>query len=250
MNLKLKNMRNELIEKLYHLADRYESKEFIKNDPVQFCHKYIDKQDCEIIGFIASWLSYGSRLQFIPIIDYIRIDIMNDMPYEYIISRRWMQLYRCNDVLYRFCTMNDLFEVCNVLYDIYNNHVDMESSMLKTELNPMSFLAVLFGHITQMPDIKSNSACKKYAMFLRWMVRQNSPVDIGIWESISPSKLIVPVDTHVMQSSKELGLINKSNKSITYKDAMVLTCVGNEIFPNDPARLDFALYGYGIDKNK
>lgn len=127
-------------------------------------------------------------------------------------------------------------------------HVDMESSILKTKLNPMSFLMVLFGHITQMPDIKSNSVCKKYAMFLRWMVRRNSSVDIGIWESISPSAFIVPVDTHVMESSKELGLINKNKKTITYKDAIVLTYIGNEIFPNDPACLDFALYGYGIDK--
>lgn len=75
---------NNLKETLISYADRYETKEFIKNDPVQFCHKYIGKQDCEIIGFIASWLSYGSRSQFIAVIDYIITEIMDDKPYEYI----------------------------------------------------------------------------------------------------------------------------------------------------------------------
>ena len=47
------------------LVEKYENEDFIKDDPVQFIHKFKTKKDTELAGFIASLLAYGSRQQFI-----------------------------------------------------------------------------------------------------------------------------------------------------------------------------------------
>lgn len=52
-------MEKELKTLLRKLAAEYETKDFINDDPVRFVHAYADKQDMEIVGFIASWLAYG-----------------------------------------------------------------------------------------------------------------------------------------------------------------------------------------------
>lgn len=54
-------MEKELKTLLRKLAAEYETKDFINDDPVRFVHAYADKQDMEIVGFIASWLAYGNR---------------------------------------------------------------------------------------------------------------------------------------------------------------------------------------------
>ena len=93
-----------------------------------------------------------------------------------------------------------------------------------------------------------NSANKRIHMFLRWMVRQNSPVDLGIWSWYPQSQLIIPLDVHVMQESIKLGLLPEKSKA-SYKTALELTNQLSEIFPGDPCRGDYALFGYGVDKS-
>ena len=83
-------------------------------------------------------------------------------------------------------------------------------------------------------------------MFLRWMVRDHSPVDIGIWgDFIDKKSLIIPLDTHVLQQSMRLG-INKS-KTTSMTTARNITAQLRKVFPNDPLKGDFALFGYGIN---
>lgn len=93
----------------------------------------------------------------------------------------------------------------------------------------------------------TTSACKRLCMYLRWMVRDNSPVDLGLWSDfIDKSTLIMPMDTHVMQESIRLGLINSKSTSMT--NAIKLTQNLSLIFPGDPLKGDFALFGYGVNK--
>ena len=92
----------------------------------------------------------------------------------------------------------------------------------------------------------TSSSCKRVCMFLRWMVRENSPVDLGIWSDfINPRSLIIPLDTHVIQQSLQLGLITSKTASMSV--ARKLTDKLLEIFPNDPLKADFALFGYGVN---
>ena len=84
-------------------------------------------------------------------------------------------------------------------------------------------------------------------MFLRWMVRDNSPVDLGLWSDlIDKSTLIIPMDTHVLQEAERLGLI--TSKCTSMSAAMKLSQKLSEIWPDDPTKGDFALFGLGVDK--
>lgn len=79
-------------------------------------------------------------------------------------------------------------------------------------------------------------------MFLRWVVRDNSPVDLGIWSDyIDKTSLYIPMDTHVMQTARRLGLVH--TKSASWATTQALTQEMAKVFPTDPVRGDFALYG-------
>ena len=78
------------------------------------------------------------------------------------------------------------------------------------------------------------------------MVRKDSPVDLGLWNNIIDQRtLIIPLDTHVIQEANRLGLIK--TKSTSMKVACELTEKLRKIFPEDPLKGDFALFGYGIN---
>ena len=57
------------------LVDKYETEEFIKDDPIQFIHnggklcgklsRKLIKEDTELFGFISSLFAYGNRKMFI-----------------------------------------------------------------------------------------------------------------------------------------------------------------------------------------
>ena len=84
-------------------------------------------------------------------------------------------------------------------------------------------------------------------MFLRWMVRSGSPVDLGLWSGfIDRRTLVVPLDTHVLQEAKKLGLLKSTSASMSA--AKRLTAALAEAFPDDPVRGDFALFGFGVDE--
>ena len=104
----------------------------------------------------------------------------------------------------------------------------------------------LTGETKIVPKGK-NSANKRIHMFLRWMCRQNSPVDIGLWPWYPAEKLLIPLDVHVMQEGVKLGLLSE-NAHADRKTALALTKQMEEVFPSDPARADFALFGLGVDE--
>ena len=91
-----------------------------------------------------------------------------------------------------------------------------------------------------------SSANKRIHMFLRWMVRQDSPVDLGLWKWADPAALLIPLDVHVMQEAVGLGLLPQG-ASASRKTAELLTAAMQEVFPGDPCRGDFALFGLGVD---
>ncbi|EPF25836.1 TIGR02757 family protein [Treponema socranskii subsp. paredis ATCC 35535] len=105
-------------------------------------------------------------------------------------------------------------------------------------------IADAFPQCRAVPQ-KSASANKRTNMFLRWMVRTNSPVDAGLWTWFSPADLLIPLDTHVLRQAKNFGLISERSAA-TEKTAHELTDVLKRIWPDDPCRGDFALFGPGV----
>ena len=82
-------------------------------------------------------------------------------------------------------------------------------------------------------------------MFLRWMVNDEGDVDLGLWKACKWRKIPIPLDTHVLKQASELGLAKIT--SPTMNAAKKLTAVLAEVFPDDPVRGDFALFGFGVE---
>ena len=230
---------------LIRLAERYETKEFIKDDPIQFPHEVAkrggSKRDIEISAILSSWLAYGRRPQFCLALQALH-ELMDHKPYEYLNSQKWKVFKDHHDTMYRFYTYHDFYTLMERLEILYSHDAFSFEDKL-SKYHPISYLIACFHDIKGFP--KSNfSACKRLNMLLRWMARKNSPVDLGLWD-IKPSKLIIPVDTHVHRMALELGLTKR--KQADMKTALEITDAMREIWPEDPAKGDFALFGYGIN---
>lgn len=233
----------------------HETSSFIGADPVQFPHRYTVPADIEASAFISAWMAYGSRKVFLGKLDMLH-GIMDGWggPAEFIRlynSRKPLQALGVQpcDCLYRFYKWSDFDALCSRMCDAVAKFGSIEgilSSSAGLHENVESLLA-FFDGVTGIPVPHSTSANKKLYMFLRWMVRRNSPVDFGIWSSMSPDELIIPLDTHVFQQATALGLTDRKNPDL--KCAMQITESLRQVWPNDPARGDFALYGMGIEQD-
>lgn len=159
---------------------------------------------------------------------------------------------------YRFYSYRQLLDLFDKLGEILNQETNLGSyvkgrhqilcekniSCGKAEPHLAESLGSCFNGCRIVPQGMA-SANKRIHMFLRWMVRQNSPVDIGLWSWYSPANLIVPLDTHVVQEAIKLGLL--SPKAVaTAKTAKLLTEKLRQVWPQDPCRGDFALFGNGV----
>lgn len=236
MDLSKKDIDKFLVE----YAHKYHTDAFIKDDPVQFPHRYTKKQDIEISGFITSFISFGARPQILKAANRID-DIMNHSPYEYVCSDKWKHDFVGNDSFYRTVSKDKMREIFQWLNNIYSNYESMEDALKEQKGTPMERLCALWG-------VTSKSPQKKVNMFLRWMIRKNSPVDFGIWDSFSPSELIIPLDVHVSNISFRLGLT--TSKSYTLNNAKKITQALGALFPDDPCLGDFALFGFGVNEEQ
>jgi uncharacterized protein (TIGR02757 family) len=239
---------NELAIEIREWADKYETADFISSDPVQFPRRYSGR-DAEVSGFITSWLSFGNRKAIIGAAE--RMDReFGGSPYGWLMDRQYVKYKGNMKKVYRFLSYYDLYNFCSRLKSLYMGFETMEDMVLTSPKRPpVTKLAYLFSGINGIPVcVEGGLACKRLSMFLRWMVRKDSPVDLGIWQRVDPKDLIIPLDVHVHNVALELGLT--SRKRVDMKAAMEVTEAMRQIFPDDPARGDFALFGYGIEKIK
>lgn len=230
-------------QQLIEWADKYESLSFVANDPVQFPRKHIGKR-AEISGFITSWLSFGNRKAIIKAADWLDKDFCGD-PYCWVMTKQYNLYYNDHRTFYRLFSYDDIYKLGKRLNELYNDFERMEDMVAQPNKTPLEALSDYFKGINGVPDHNKGSACKRLCMFLRWMVRTDSSVDMGIWEKISPDNLIIPLDTHVHRMALELGLT--SRKQADMRTAIEITNAMREVFPNDPAKGDFALFGYGVE---
>jgi uncharacterized protein (TIGR02757 family) len=93
-----------------------------------------------------------------------------------------------------------------------------------------------YRHLFPLPS--AGGPCKRLHLFLRWMVRREPP-DFGLWTSIAPSRLLIPVDTHVENMSRAIGLSRRRSRN--WRMAEEITARLAEIDPADPVKYDFAL---------
>lgn len=235
-----KTLENRLIE----WAEEYNTKDFIPADPVSFPHRFTQKKDIEISAFITAWIAYGNRKQILKKAEEVHKD-MEGKPYEFIMKGKYSIYKDREGSFYRFFKYSDLYSFCQRLEKVYTEFDDMEHAVISTSSDPINALQQLFDGINGIPYTEQ-SACKRLAMFLRWMVRRDGIVDFGIWQKISPSCLIIPLDTHVFRIAKQLGMTKRS--SADRKAAEEITVALRQIWSDDPCKGDFALFGYGVNE--
>lgn len=246
-------MDKQLKDKLRRWAEEYNVDTFIKDDPVQFPHRYKEKKDIEVSAFLTAWISYGRRELILRKANELHA-LMLPGPYRWIMEEGYNELPGAvtepgkRDTFYRFYTYSHLRQLCARLKNIYEKYDSLEEALAASSYtNPVSRIQDVFSGIEGIPVLTGTSACKRLAMFLRWMVRKDGIVDFGIWEtSIQPHELIIPLDTHVHQISLELGLTDQ--KAATLKTAVEITEALKTVFPDDPCLGDFALFGYGVNR--
>ena len=249
-----------LNENLKRWAEQYETADFINADPVQIPHRYDSRVNIEISAFVTAWIAWGNRKQIIKKADFIDREIFKGEPYHYIVGNtvergnrpEWEQYKGSTDCLYRTFTFGDFHDLCARLYDVYTSAENMETAIKKAhETNGETALATLqslFGSVNGIPDFETQSACKRLCLFLRWMCRKGSPVDFGLWDVCDPRNLIIPLDTHVHKQAIRLGLTKRRTPDL--RTAIEITDRFAEIFPDDPTKGDFALFGYGVNNGK
>lgn len=238
---------------LLSYADKYETPTFIKGDPSWFMHQVKGTANQEATAFVASALSFGSRAQFLPKIQWL-LDCAKGNLDKWIRSGDFEKDIKPDDgrCFYRFFTfaaMNAFFRAYKGIMEEFGSLGEFVKARCdKDAAKAVAAICARFregGSCGVIPQ-DHHSACKRVCMFLRWMVRTGSPVDIGIWaDFIDRKTLVVPLDTHVLQEAKKLCLLKSATASMSA--ARKLTATLAEVFPDDPVRGDFALFGYGVD---
>ena len=260
------------------LADKYEVSSFMDQDPSQFLHWYdsvpgATRTACtELASFIAAMLAFGNRRQFIPKIQLVltNADQTSGSIFNWLKTGSYKKSFPTgSQKFYRFYSYDDMQTFFTELADIINAQGSKgskasgslgqyfkskweEANSMPTPANncpPLlaDIISEAFPKSKIVPKGRS-SANKRIHMFLRWMVLTGSPVDLGLWTWYPASQLIIPLDTHVLQEAQKLGLL-PPNSTAGRKTAITLTKAMDQIFPGDPCRADYALFGLGVDED-
>ncbi|MBQ3244186.1 MAG: TIGR02757 family protein [Bacteroidaceae bacterium] len=235
-------------------AQQYNRPEFIADDPISFPHSFTRKEDVEIVALLASIIAWGNRKMILRSGNRMFHEIMHSCPYDYVMSGEWENLDdRMN--IHRTFFAADFKYICRGLRSVYAEHGSMEPLFAGCSAwdgieNLRKALASANGgaltrHISNPIPAKGKpaSACKRMHMMLRWLCRKDGIVDLGIWDCIPQSQLMIPIDVHVARTARALGLVSrKQNDRRTVEE---LTARLRELSPDDPVRYDFALFGVG-----
>ena len=242
-------MQSDLKEFLIFKSDFYEHPNFIETDPIQIPKKFSQKEDIEIAAFLIAMIAWGNRQSIIKSGEKL-VRIMGNSPHDFIMNHDPTKDY---DFVHRTFNSTDLAYFFRALKYCYQNgglekQFQFSDSNLKNRIiyfrsNFLSFTCEnrTTKHISN-PEL--GSAAKRLVMFLRWMVRSNAKgVDFGIWNSISPSELYIPLDVHTGNIARKLGILIRNQNDWKANEELKEALI--KIDPHDPARFDFALFGLG-----
>lgn len=262
----------EFLEHIYYECNRLER---LKRDPLAIVRRFGQSADREVAGLLCSTLAFGSvdlilkacarALEPLGAQPAATLDAMDDSD----ILHFW------GDFQYRFCFPADIQALLRGIREARRNWGSLEGLFLAgdiagqgLEVTTGAFVrkARNLGSIARnggagagsvgatirrnlLPDPADGSACKRLFLFLRWMVRRDD-IDPGGWNSVLPSRLIVPLDVHMARTCRErLGFLGKARASTapTLRDALEVTARFALYSPEDPVKYDFALTRPGID---
>jgi len=250
----LKNIKEFLDEKVF----LYNNKSFIETDPIQIPHLFTKKEDIEIAGFLAATIAWGQRKSIINNAKQL-VTWMDMSPHEFIIGAKTKDLavfkkfvhrtFNGDDCVFFLQSLQNLYKEFNSLENAFSSGLskkDTDSYATITNFRK-NFFSIKHPSRTEkhVSNPSGGSSAKRLCMYLRWMVRKDKTgVDFGIWNSISPSNLYLPLDVHTGNISRKLGLLHR--KQNDWKAVNEITQMLKKFDPKDPIRYDFALFGLGV----
>jgi len=258
-NLKKKR----ILESLYA---KYNFRDLVKPDPLQFVYNYSNPADMEIAGFLASALAYGRVRQIEKSLTDLFVR-MGQSPYQFVINFDKSQRKKLIAFKHRFTSGEDISDLLELLKRVFQEFGSIENLFCLgysiDDKNIVSALSKFRNTLVEiytktsnrsltrsfaylLPDPEAGSACKRLNLFLRWMVREDN-IDTGLWKKIDKSKLVIPVDVHMSRLCRFLGFYD--NKTVSMKTAIKITDGFSQLQPHDPVKYDFALSRIGIIEN-
>lgn len=247
----------DIVELLDREATRINRPEFIGNDPVQFPRRFSRRQDIETVAFLSAIIAWGRRTMICRDAERM-LTLMDHEPYAYVMEQGYEDLDpRMN--LHRTFFAEHFQWFLRGLRRIFRDYGSLDS--FSAAVGAGKYEAPAWKLVEEMERVMRdenqgldcpqclpvnlrNTALKRVNMALRWLVRDDGIVDMGIWESIPKSKLYIPLDVHAGNTARSLGLLDR--KANDRKSVELLTSELAAIRPEDPVFYDYALFGIGV----
>ena len=237
------------------------------SDPIQIVRRYAAPDDREVVAFCAAGLAFGRVASVLQSIESL-LAVMGPHPAAFV--RRFdpnaADRKRIDPLVHRWIRGKDLVALLLILQRMLRESVTIEqffvagddpsapdigpaldsfsSRALDTDLRPAyGRVRNRLGVCYFFPKPSAGSACKRLNLFLRWMVRRDA-IDLGTWTQVSPSRLIIPLDTHVIRLGRCLRLTRYASPG--WKMAAEITASLRAINAADPVRYDFSLCHVGM----
>jgi uncharacterized protein (TIGR02757 family) len=251
------------LEQLYEAYNREDA----AADPIQIVRRYTSRADQEVVGFCASALAFGRVASVLNTVETLA-RVLGPSPAEYVrrfdpaaphpelraMVHRWT---RGVDIVALLWLLRQMIERSGSIEGFFLEGYDPAATDISEALDSFSrralaldLRAVYGRRVPARTGVcyfftrpSAGSGCKRLNLFLRWMVRRDA-VDLGAWPSIPPSKLIVPLDTHVIRLGRCLRLTRYTSPG--WPMASEITASLRAIDPVDPVRFDFSICHVGM----
>lgn len=247
----------DIRELLDQEAERINSPAFIERDPVQFPRRYSDLADIEIAALLSATIAWGNRTMICRDCDRL-LSMMDSSPREWLLDRAYESLDPDGNIHRTFFNRNlqHYMRAFHTIYSRYRSMADWARTLgvHRSESPSWTLAAHLNEAIREsnggvadsrcLPGKLDKTALKRINMAMRWLVRRDGIVDLGVWDFLQPSQLYIPLDVHVGNVSRQLGLLDRRQDD---REAVIrLTATLRVLRPDDPVIYDYALFGIGI----
>jgi uncharacterized protein (TIGR02757 family) len=254
MNPAIKQLLDQKVKQYNHI-------DFIEKDPISIPHLYTKQQDIEIAAFFAAIFAWGNRTTIIQKSKEL-LERMDNAPFEYCTQHQVKDLKKLIGFAHRTFNDRDLLYCIAFFKHHYAKQKSLETAFFMDQDSGKKVKTVAAGLVNfknyffsledapyrtkkHIASPENGSTCKRLNMLLRWMVRKDQHgVDFGLWKTISPADLIIPIDVHVARVSRSFGLI--SRPQIDWLTALELTEYCRTLDARDPVKYDFALFSLGV----
>jgi len=250
------------LDELYHSFNIADS----ATDPIQIVRRYGRDDDREIVGFIAAALAFGRVASVLQSIERVlavigpepaawlrRFDARRDGAAFDGIVHRWI---RERDIVALLWVLRQMVDRSGSVEAFFVEGDDGDSEDIGDALDSFSARALAldlkaaYGRVPKragvcyfFPRPSAGSGCKRLNLFLRWMVRRDA-LDLGVWRRVSPARLVVPLDTHVIRVGRCLRLTSYTSPG--WRMARDITASLRRLDPLDPVKFDFSLCHLGM----